>query len=142
MAAAEASTDPELPSLGSCIAGLRTALTDAEGAVERWCDDELDPMAARLADATAAFARARRMADAVRLVVPGHSRRARLVRRAVEQVEEALRLAERARAWDWSAEDPEADAAMEAALRRALATAEHAVDSAVGQPPSPSRSSQ
>jgi hypothetical protein len=123
--------DPGAP-IAACVAGLRTALADASAAVERWCDENLEAMAFALDDSGKALARARRMAADVCTVIPSHSRHARLVRRAVEQVEEAIRVVERARVWDWSDEEPEVDIAMLAAMRRGLATAHRAVDAAEG----------
>lgn len=131
MATEATAVEPEAP-IAPCIAGLRTALVDATVAVERWCDESPMAMADALDDGAKALARARRMAAEVRATIPAHSRRARLVLRAVDQVGEALRLIERARAWDWSDEDPGADVAMLASLRRALATAHRAVDAAEG----------
>lgn len=118
--------------VAACIAGLRTALADARAAVEAWRDERLDPMARLLDDATAALSRANRMAAELTRTIPSHSRRARLVLRAVEQVTEALRIVERARVWDWSKEDPEVDDAMQAAMLRALGTAERAIVSTGG----------
>jgi len=123
---------PDLPSLAPCVAGLRTALADASAAVERWCDESLVPMGYALDDAAKALARARRMAGEVCAVVPSHSRRGRLVLRAVEQVGEALRVVQRAADWDWDEEEEGVDMAMLVAMRRALATAGRAVDAAEG----------
>lgn len=122
---------PEAP-IGPCVAGLRTALADASAAVERWCDENLVDMALALADAARSLARAKRMADAVRVTIPSHSRRGRLVLRAVGQVEAAVQAVERARVWDWEDEDADTDIAMLATLRRSLATAHRAVDAAEG----------
>lgn len=123
----------ELPSLAACLAGLRTALTDAKAAVEAWRDERPEPMGRLLEDATGALARANRMAGELTQAIPAHSRRARLVLRAVEQVTEALRIVDRARVWDWSEEDQETDDAMQAAMLRALGTAERAIAAAEGK---------
>lgn len=125
------SVEPEAP-VAACVAGLRTALAAASVAVDQWCDECLLMMADALADAAKALGRARRMAAEIRVTLPAHARRGRRVLRAVEQVDEALRLIERARAWDWADEEPDADVAMLATMRRALATAHRAVDAAEG----------
>lgn len=124
--------DVELPTLAPCIAGLRSAIADAKAAVEAWRDERLEPMARLLDDAAAALSRANRMATELTQMIPSHSRRARIVLRAVEQVTEALRVLERARVWDWSEETQEADDAMQAAMLRAIGTATRAVDAAGG----------
>jgi hypothetical protein len=90
-------------------------------------------MARLLDDATGALSRANRMAGELTQAIPAHSRRARLVLRAVEQVTEALRIVDRARVWDWSQEEQEADDAMQVAMLRALGTAARAVDAAEGK---------
>ncbi len=122
---------PEAP-IGPCLAGLRTALVDATAAVERWCDENLVDMALALDDAARALARAQRMAASVRVTIPSHSRRGRLVLRAVAQVEAAVQAVERARVWDWEDEDADTDMAMLETMRRGLATAHRAVDAADG----------
>lgn len=96
--------------------------------MEAWRDERLEPMARLLDDAARALSRANRMAGELTQTIPAHSRRARLVLRAVEQVTEALRIVDRARVWDWSQEEPEMDDAMQAAMLRALGTAARALD--------------
>ena len=98
--------------------------------MEAWRDERLEPMASLLNDAASALSRANRMVGELTQAIPAHSRRARLVVRAVEQVTEALRIVDRARVWDWSKEDQETDDAMQAAMLRALGTAARAVDAA------------
>lgn len=123
----------ELPSRAACIAGLRTALADARAAVEAWRDERQDPMARLLDDAASALSRANRMASELTKEVPAHSRRARMVLNAVEQVTEALRIVDRAREWDWSKEGQDEVDIMNVSMDRALGTAARAVDAAEGK---------
>ena len=132
MSVSAASAGAELHSLAPCITGLRTALADASAAMESWCDERTGPMEHALADAEHALSRARRMAGEVCAVVPSHSRRGRNVLRAVERVDEALRIIQSGAAWDWSEEAEDADLVMLERMRLALATAHRAVDVAEG----------
>ena len=120
----------EPPSRAACIAGLRTALADARAAVEAWRDERQDPMTRLLDDAASALLRANRMASALTKETPAHSRRARVVLHAVEQVTHAIQVVDRAREWDWSKEDQAELDVMNVKMDRALGTAARALDTA------------
>jgi hypothetical protein len=130
----ETALDTVRLTLTACLAGLRSALGYANAAADAWStgDDPFEPLDA----AAGALNRARAQTDALRVVLPSHSRRVRLADRAVERVAEALAVV---RGLPPMALDLDADASQEAAeaeedvleaLERAFGAAERAMQAA------------
>lgn len=79
---------PELPNLRACLAGVRATLVHANAAADAWSlGTESEPS---LDAAAGSLRRARTQLEALRGVLPGHARRARLAAQAVDRAEAAV----------------------------------------------------